>query len=158
MKTGPREGVRPRPVWQVVVIGLAVGGWLFLALLHLDVRYGRMALPVIVSIETDEPLDPNALKLGWEFRRGDFAPPRRGYTMEGVQVWRLRQAWIASLLLAGEPADLKRITSLSVEIGEDERAVTLDTSLVDWPTWQPGPGLSMPSESLSGCILPRANA
>jgi hypothetical protein len=135
MSANVSEGVRPRPLWQVLLIGLAVGGWLLLALLHLDVRYGRMALPVTVSVEAQGPLGPDDVKLGWEFRRGDLAPFRRGYTMHGVRVWRLRQAWIASLLLAGEPATLERLEKVTVEIGEGPEASRLETWPSQWTSW-----------------------
>jgi hypothetical protein len=139
-----RKPARPRPVWQVVSIGLVVGGWLVLALLHLDVRYGRMALPVTVSVEAQGPLGPDDLKLGWEFRRGDVRAPRRGYTMHGVRLWRLRQAWIASLVLAGDPATLERIARVTVDIGEQGKALRLDTWPSQWTSWPADPAWDLP--------------
>jgi len=122
MTANGSEGVRPRPAWQVLLIGLAVGAWLFLALLHLDLRYGRAAFPLIVSIETEQPVGADALKLGWQFRRGDWAAPRRGYTFEGRRTWWLQQAWVATLRLAGEPTTLDQIDTLTVKIADDAYA------------------------------------
>jgi len=144
MSTNVCEPVRPRPLWQVLLIGAAVGAWLLLALLHLDIRYGRMALPITVSIETQRPLGPDDLKLGWEFRRGDVAPPRRGYTMHGVRVWRLRQAWIASLLLTGRPGTLDEIEKVTVEIGESDQSLRLDSWPALWTTGENDPSLGVP--------------
>ena len=134
MSTNATEGVRPRRFWQVLVIGLCVGGWLLLSLLHRDLRYGRTSLPIILSIKTEEPLGADDLKLAWTFRRGGMAPFRRGYTIDGALVWRLPQAWVASLMLSGEPTNLERIETVTVQIGNDPEASRLDAWPSLWPT------------------------
>jgi len=135
LTTDATEPVRPRPLWQVLAIGLVVGGWLFLALVHLDLRYGRMALPIVVSIATNEPTGVDDFKLGWQFRGGDFAAPRRGYTLDGHLVWQVRQAWIASLVLAVTPEAMEKIDAITVAIGEDDRAVEINAWPSQWPAW-----------------------
>ena len=135
---------RPRPLWQVLLIGLAVGGWLLLALLHLNVRFGRMALPIFVALESKKPSQTDDLKLGWVFRRGDAAPPRRGYTKDGARIWRVQHAWVSSLLLAGSSETFDRIEEVSVEIGEGPNAVRLDTWPAQWPNVPPDPAFQLP--------------
>jgi len=144
MTTSSHERTRPRPLWQVLAIGLVVGAWLLLALLHLDVRFGRIALPITISLEANGALGPDDVKLGWQYRRGNFAPARRGYTMDGVRVWRLRQAWIPALVLAAEPGTMERIEKVTVEIGEDEETLRLDTWPSEWTPWSGDPSLGIP--------------
>ena len=144
MTTSSHEPARPRPLWQVLALGLAVGAWLLLALLHLDVRFGRIALPITISLEAKGPLGPDDVKLGWQFRRGNFAAARRGYTMDGVRVWRLRQAWIPALVLAAEPGTMERIEKVTVEIGEDDQTLRLDTWPSEWASWSGDPSLGIP--------------
>jgi len=144
MNNRPDRPSRPRPLWQVLVIGLALAGWLFLALLHLDLRYGRTALPISVAVESEGPSQTDDLKLGWVFRGGDAAPPRPGYTKHGERIWRVQYAWVGSLLLAGRPETLDRIQEITVEIGEADHAVRFDSWPSHWSSVPADPSFELP--------------
>jgi len=113
--------VHPRPVWQIVLIGLVVGGWLVAALLFWHLRFGRTALAVEVTIESDRPLRHGDVRVGWEFRGGDFRSPEGGVpTDRGRQAWswEIREAWVRSLILSGHPAALRAVRAITIRVGD----------------------------------------
>ena len=143
------QPVQPRPLWQIVLIGLLVGGWLVAALAYWHLRFGRSALPIHVSIRVDAAPGKEAVKLAWEFRRGGFRSPRAGVSTDRDRrtwSWEIREAWVTSLLLTGEPAVLGDVDAITVRVGDDVQVFPRNA----WQAaWQPGPNtasLSVPAQ------------
>jgi len=145
----PDERVRPRPLWQVFLIGLLVGAWLVPALAYWHLRFGRSALPVHVSIRMDGPSGNDRIQLAWEYRRGGFSSPRAGVPTDQerrTRSWEIREAWVTSLLLAGEPAVLGDVDTITVRVGNHVQVFPRNV----WQAaWQPGANtasLSVPTQ------------
>ncbi len=137
MPNDPDERVRPRPFWQVFLIGLLVGAWLVAALAFWHLRFGRSALPVHVSIRMVGTSGNDRIQLAWEYRRGGFSSPRAGVPTDSERntwSWEIREVWMTSLLLAGEPAVLGDVEVITVRVGD--RVQTFPRN--DWQgAWKP---------------------
>ena len=135
MLNDPDERMQPRPLGQVLLIGLVVGTWLMAALAFWHVRFGRSALPVCVSVRMDAASGEDRLKLAWEFRRGGFSAPRTGVPTDRARrtwSWEIGEAWVTSLLLAGEPAALGDVAAITVRVGDRVQTFPRDAWRAAW--------------------------
>ena len=148
MPKDPGQRIQPRPLWQIVLIGFLVGGWLLIALLFWQLRFGRSALPIEVSIRVDGPSGEDGVKLGWEFRRGGFRSPEGAVSADREQrtwFWEIREAWVRSLLLAGEPAALAEVETITVRVGNHLQVFPRDTWPAAWKSPADALSLSVPA-------------
>ncbi|HUT93214.1 MAG TPA: hypothetical protein VMY37_27365 [Thermoguttaceae bacterium] len=143
------QPVQPRPLWQILVIGLLVGGWLVAALAYWHLRFGRSALPIDVSIRMDGPSDKDAVKLAWEFRRGGFTSPRAGVSTDPdgrTRSWEIGEAWVTSLLLTGEPAVLGDVEAITVRVGNHVQVFPRNAWQAAWKPAADTASLSVPTQ------------
>lgn len=127
--------MQPRPLWQVVLIGFLVGGWLLAALAYWNVRFGRSALPIEVVVQMDGPSGEDGVQVGWEFRGGGFCSPQRGVAVDADRSawsWEVRDAWVKSLVLAGKPEALREVDTITVGVGRRLRVFNRDTWQAAW--------------------------
>jgi hypothetical protein len=125
-------------------VGLVLAFGIFLILSYLWMRTGPIAPTIEVVVDLRPAANASAqeasgytdLVLIHRFLSGHQDPPLNAEVQGGRRRWEIEEKWARSLLLAGDPKTLKRVSEVTIRLGRKTWRFPQATWNQDCPVWK----------------------